>query len=311
MFFCATAQQATQYSLSMFNPYGSNSSYAGFDGTLSMHAAYRSQWNGLEGSPESQYVMAHLPVYRLHGAVGISLETESLGVERNLKMELSYNYVQELKIGYLSLGAHAGYFQKSVDGSLLRARDGIYRDGVFTHNDPGLQESKVSDGTPYMGLAVYYIHPLLEGGIQWSNLLASSLNSNESNIAIDYLSDMQIFAMGNYSLNEEFTIHPSLLMKTDFVQWQTDIAAWVDYRDMYGLGVSYRGISGPNADAIVLMAYLRLSEVWTVAYAYDLGISDLSAVHDGSHEIILRYKIHRRIGEAKRIPIIHNPRLLD
>ncbi len=305
------AQQAPQYSLTAFNPYQANFAYAGFDGTLTGAAVYRSQWNGLAGSPESQWITGHAPVYRLRGALGASLHNESLGVEQNLRLSLSYNHVREMEFGYLSAGIQLGAFQKTFDGSLLRAREGIYRDGSFSHNDPALVESQIASFTPFAGVAFYVITDLLEGGIQWSNLLAGPLTDNSSNIAIDQVSDLQIFLQSQYEFSQDLVARAAIQLKSDLVMWQSELHAWAVYRDMYGAGLGYRGINGPNADAIVLLATLRLGERWVANYAYDLGLSSLNSVHSGSHEIMVVYNLGRRIGEAQRVPVIHNPRFLD
>jgi len=293
----------------MFNPYRSISAYAGFDGTLSMHGAYRSQWSGLEGSPEGQYVSAHLPIYRWSGAVGGSLSSERLGAETNTRISISYNYIVQADWGYLSIGLLAGALQKRIDGSQLRTPDGEYRDGVIIHNDPRLGSGTYAGITPSIGVSLYYVSDLIEGGVQLSDILASSISLDDV-IEVQQVRKFTAMVAGHYKLPYDLVVHPSVMLQSDFVQWQTEVAAWVEWRSSYGLGLGYRDLTA-GGDALLLLAHLRLGEKWTLSYAYDLGLSSLQTVHSGSHEVVMHYKLTRRVGEATPAPVIHNPRLLD
>jgi len=141
--FTAYSQQNGQYSLYMLNKYQFNSAYAGLDNSLSVTGVFRQQWLGLEGSPSIQNVNAHMPLYYLRGGIGLNVENMNIGAEQNISATLSYSYHHPVgDAGILSIGAGGGIFQKSLDGSKLRTRDGDYQENipVITHNDPFLSE---------------------------------------------------------------------------------------------------------------------------------------------------------------------------
>lgn len=304
------SQQVSLNSLYMYNPYHAIPAYAGFDGTLSMTAVYRDQWTGIAGSPVTQIVSLHSPMYKWKGGLGFEWHHSALGVEDNNRLSASYNYVIQTKNSYLSFGLQLGLLQKSLDGSLLRARSGIYRDGAFMHNDLVLPENSVSAASPFLGLSLYYIHEWFEGGIALNPIWGLS-NDFTDELSIGQAPAGNLYLKSQYKLPILFTVHGSLLLQTDLIQWQANLATWLDYENSYQLGLNFRGILGPNSDAFSIFGGLRLDDKWTIQYAYDIGLSSLNRIHDGSHELSLKYLLNRRIGEAQKIPVIHNPRFLD
>ena len=58
------------------------------------------------------------------------------------------------------------------------------------------------------------------------------------------------------------------------------------------------------------MGGFKLSEKITLAYAYDLTLSELSQVSNGSHEIMINYNLGKALGKGKPPRIIYNPRNL-
>ena len=141
------AQQAPQYSMYMLNKYNYNPAYAGLDNSLSITGVYRKQWVNVESSPVTQNINAHMPLYYLGGGFGINIENDQLGAERNTSGLISYNYfVPVSKKSLLSFGIGGGVIQKSLDGSKLRAPDGIYSPDQpnIDHMDDFIPIGKVS-----------------------------------------------------------------------------------------------------------------------------------------------------------------------
>ena len=74
------------------------------------------------------------------------------------------------------------------------------------------------------------------------------------------------------------------------------------------VGGALRGFNQNTIDAATLSAGFRLNTQWSAAYAYDIGLSPLRSVHNGSHEITLKYNLIQKNGGATLLKIIHNPR---
>lgn len=309
---CLFAQQATQYSLYMLNKYHFNPAYAGLDNSLSATGVFRKQWVDLEGSPTSQNVNVHMPLYILQGGIGIDFENDVLGAEQNTSVSLSYNYwIPINKTSIVSIGISGGLVQKSLDGRMLRSPEGVYEGTTFDHNDDFIPENKVNDMAPTVGIGLYYQSPKVEFGFSANNLLESTVNLGETqevNVALN----RHYFASAsfNFDIGRSLTIHPSVFAKSDFTETQMEISTIIRYNDNIFGGASFRGYNSESIDAVVLIGGFKLSEKVTLAYAYDLSFSALSSVNRGSHEIMLNYNLNKPIGAGLPPKIIYNPRFL-
>jgi type IX secretion system PorP/SprF family membrane protein len=302
--FCAFAQQPAQYSLYMFNPYNFNSAYAGLDESVSATGVFRQQWQGLEGSPLTQDFNVHMPLYFMKGAFGLGIENDALGAERNLKLTAAYNYQQELGNGFISAGVRGGILQKTLDGSILVPRD---QDRTDNYIPIGIETSSA----PILDAGVYYKGESMQIGFSANNLLQNSVDfALDEPTSIDFLRNYFFIFAYNFDIGSKFNVSPSLLVKSDIQEIQTDFSAIVEYNDNIMLGASFRGYNSNTIDAVVMMAGMKVTQNVTIAYAYDLPISGLSATNLGSHEIMLNYNLNKVFGAGVPPKIIYNPRFL-
>ncbi len=307
------AQQAEQYSMYMLNKYAFNPAYAGMDNSLSATGVYRKQWVGLQGSPSSQNLNIHMPLYYLHGGVGLSLSNDVAGPERTTNVGLSYNYNYNIgKSGVLSLSGGAGMIQKSIDGSKLRAPDGDYtQDGnVVTHNDPELSIILETASVPTARIGLMFKNESFEAGISADNLLGNELSFSATDFNFTLNRHYYIYLAYYWQLLDEIEISPSVFVKMDQNYLQTDISVMANYNDFLLGGVSLRGYSDLNLDAIAFIAGFKMNENLTLAYSYDLSISSFNSVSQGSHEILINYNLNKQFGQGKLQKVIYNPRLL-
>ena len=313
--FSLSAQQAPQYSLFALNKYNFNPAYAGLDNSLSITGVYRKQWVSLPGSPSIQTVNAHLPVYRLNGGFGINIENEEQGPERTTSATASYNYWLPVgKQHLLTIGLSGGLLEKSLDGTRLRAPDGIYGDDPnnLEHNDGSLPLTEIRAMAPIFNAGVYFQGQQFEVGLSVSNLTESqiSLTGGNANTKISLNRNYFLIFAGNYEIGSTFTLHPSLLIKSDLVEHQIELSALLKYNDNIFGGASFRGYNSNTVDAVAIIAGFKLNPKMTVAYAYDLTLSALKSVSNGSHEIMVNYNLNKAIGAGTPPDIIYNPRFL-
>ena len=305
-------QQEGQYSLYMLNPYQTNAAYAGLDNSLSFTGVFRKQWVGLNGSPTMQNMNVHLPVYIIKGGVGLNLNNITYGAEQNLSATLSYAYHKEVgDIGILSIGAGGGFYQKSLDGTILRTADGEYRQGEpINHNDAILTEVKESAITPIFNAGVYFQSERFEIGASSTNLIEPKVKIN-SNINFQ-LKRHYFFTMAyNWDISNMLTFQPSLMAKSDLNETQIEISTIMKYNDNIFGGVAFRGYNKNTIDAAAFLVGMKLSEKITLAYSYDLTLSSYNSVSNGSHEILINYNLNKIIGAGVPPRIIHNPRFLE
>ena len=304
-------QQPAQYSLYFMNKLNWNPAYAGLDHSLSITGGFRKQWVGLPGSPTTQNLGMHMPLYLLGGGVGLNIENDEIGAERRATATLSYNYQKILGSGILSFGVAGGIMQRTIDGEELRTATGNYDPndpGVIDHNDDLLPLGIESGAVTTFHAGVYYQSEKIEGGISVKNITEPSAAVGNLNLQ---LARNYFFLLGmNFDINRSLTFHPSVFVRSDLIETQMDFSAIVRYNDNIFGGASLRGYSSNSLDAAAIILGFKLSQNITLAYAYDLTLSELSSVSNGSHEIMINYNLNKRIGTGRPPRIIYNPRSL-
>ena len=317
LFLCTTmvwSQQATQYSLYAFNPYAFNPAYAGMDESLSFTGVYRRQWIGLEGSPTSQNVSIHTPLYFLGGGIGLNANNDEIGAHRISKISLSYaKYLSVGDEGQLSIGLAGGIAQQSFDGNRLRTPEGQYDEltGTILHNDDFLSENNITAITPVFGIGLYYNSPNLKIGLSSNNIAESNfLYTLTEETKIQNKRDYYMNASYQLDLLDALSISPNLLIKTDLTEIQTDLTLLFTYNEIIFAGASYRGFNANTNDAVVFLIGTQVNANVKFAYAYDMTLSKLKSVNTGTHEVMLQYNLNKKIGGGIPPPIIYNPRSL-
>ncbi len=295
----------------MFNQFSYNPAYAGMDNSLSFTGLYRKQWSGLTNSPITQNINVHMPLYILSGGIGINVENDKLGLEQNLLATLSYNFqIPVGKIGILAIGASGGIFQKTLDGALILTPEGQYEGLTINHNDDlPLPTSQLSELTPTFNAGIYFQTESFEAGLSTVNIQEPVI---EGTFFSTTLSRNYFFnAAYQFDLLRSITVHPSILIKSDFIETQMEASILFKYNDNIFVGGSFRGYNTNTSDALSLIVGLNLSEKIKLAYAYDYTLSDLNLVSNGSHEIMINYNLGREIGKGKLPKIIFNPRYIE
>lgn len=302
------AQHHSLSSLYMYNKYDRISAYAGLEGSLHVTGNYRSQWTGLESSPVSQRINAHLPLYFLKGAAGAKIENHVQGPQSLFNFQASYNYVQPFSWGIVSGGISLGAFQYRLNGELLRTPDGIYTDFLRDHNDNQLSELMNSGVGASYGFSVYLITQYFETGLEVKQLPSYGISLREGQF--NYSSLINFYAEGNFVILNEYNIKPSLLIQSDLVNTQSDFNIVAEYSGNIFGGIGMRGYSSRTIDSIIPVIGWRFNENYSLAYAFDIGVSALRTVHEGTHEIQLVYNLNKKIGAGLPPKIIYNPRYM-
>lgn len=304
------AQQPAQYSLYRNNKYAFNPGYAGLDNSLSMTGVYRTQWVGLSGNPVTQNFNAHMPLYIVGGGAGFAVENETLGSWR--QTAFTATYTKQLPVGrtgILSLGISGGWVQRQLDGSKVRTPSTEIDDlGNVFHNDPYLGNSLEGGAGPTAHFGAFYQGEKLEIGISAINLLGNTISL--SNLEFEQERNYFLYTGYQLDLNNKISAIPSILLKTDVYQTQIDFSVIALYNENIFVGTSFRGYHANSLDALALMGGFKLNDKISIAYAYDLGLSTLNTVSNGSHELLLNYNLGKPIGKGRPPAIIYNPRSL-
>ena len=305
------AQQLPQYSMFMLNPYHYNTSFAGLDESLSATAVFRKQWVDFPGTPLNFNFNTHLPLVFINSGVGLSFEQDIIGAYSNTYAKASYNYIMDFNSkSKLSFGGAFKFMQKTLDGTRLRAPDGDYENGL-DHNDNFIPLSRVSNQAYTFDAGIYYKDDKFQIGIAANNITAPTLRFDASAIQqIQYLRNFVVNASYSFNVNEDFILEPSVLIKTDMIKYQPELALLLKYQNKFFGGLSYRGYSKLTSDAVVLLAGMQINKNFMLAYAYDFSISGLKNFNSGSHEIILNYNLRKELSREIPAKIIYNQRFL-
>jgi type IX secretion system PorP/SprF family membrane protein len=302
------SQQGTPSSILNFNPYFNHSAYGGMDRTLSISLQTRAAWSNLEGRPSTQYIGGHMPVYIWKGSIGGDILTHAEGNLRFNRIRGSYNYVMPYMGGLLSMGGRLGISQVRLDGSKVRTPQGSYIDGIINHRDPALGNTIQNGFSGLWEVSALYTNADFQVMASLSNLV--SLGQSLGNAK--YANDKTLNFLGQYfyTLSPNLILMPGLSIMTNFNVVQTEVRAIANFNVKNYAGLCLRGYSGRTIDALGIVAGHRVSPKFSLYYAYDIGLSGLRSVHDGTHDLIVRINLDPVFGKNLPPRIIYNPRFL-
>lgn len=301
-------QNWSQHSLSSLNPYREIAAYGGMDRTTMISGHIRSQWSQFGGSPSTQYLGVHTPIYLWNGAIGLDVMNQTQGAISLKRMRFSYNHVSSLGFGYLSLGGRVGIIQGSLDGSKIITPEGEYGDGQINHNDPILANLIQNGITPIWEVSALVKGKTWTGGVSLSDLPVHRLSANDAQIAVH--PQMNIFYQQYFSTSYNVDLQASAIFRTDFINVQSELSVLSKINGNVFGGLLLRGYSSSSLDAIGAIFGHNLNENLSMFYTYEFGVSELNAAHQGSHEILVKYRLDKLIGTGLPPKIIYNPRFL-
>lgn len=288
----AHAQQDAQYTQYMFNTMSVNPAYAGSRGQLSIAGLYRSQWVGLEGSPQTFTLNLHAPIRNSNIGYGLSIVNDKIGEgtvqETYIDGLISYTVDVSLQ-GKLSFGLKLGGNLLNLDFVQLRQREG-FEEAVATDNI----ENRFS---PNLGLGLYYHTNKFYAGLSAPNLLETEHfdNSNSDANDIDFLAKDRVnfyFITGYvFDLNDNLKLKPTLLTKVvGGAPLQVDVSANFLFAEKFSFGAAYRWDAAVSA-----LAGFQITDQILLGLAYDRETTDFGAQQfsSGSFEIFLRWELLR------------------
>lgn len=283
MAFSLSAQQDYQFTQFNFNKLALNPAYAGSDNLISLTSLYRRQWSGLEGAPQTISFAAHAPVFHNRVGLGLLVYDDRLGVSKDLGIYTAYTYRIPLGGSVLSLGLQAG---------VLNFRTAYTELTPLTPGDVAFSQD-VQKLLPNAGFGVYWTIPQRAYvGLSIPRLIENQLPESIPGLNESARLNRHSYLMAGYVLpvNSSLKLRPSGLIKyagpgTQSAPISGELNLSALLVDRIWLGASWR-----SSDALGAMAEVLITPQFTMGYAYDFGISALSDLHGGSHEIMLRYE---------------------
>lgn len=271
-------QQDPQFTQYNYNTMTVNPGYTGSRGHLAILSLYRSQWMGIEGSPQTITFGIDSPI-GISDGVGISIIQDVLGPSQETYIDGNYAHqlILNRKGDKLALGLKAGVRFFSLDWSKGRYRD---PDAAFNENI----NSKL---LPSVGAGIFYYTKKAYLGLSTPNVFTNQ-RYDEIQEA-EALERMHFFLVGGYvfDLNPDLKFKPSFFVKQVLgAPLAVDVSANFLLYETLNLGVNYRW-----GDSLSALFGFQISSKFNLGYAYDYSINELNNYNTGTHEIFLRFQL--------------------
>ena len=246
---------------------------------INVTGAYAMSLAGFENNPKTMYVAGDMPFYFMNGyhGVGLQLMSDDIGLFKHQRLTAQYAYKQPLLGGTLSIGLQAGLLSEKFKGSELDLRD---------DSDPALQTADVTGTALDLAAGLYYQHRDWYAGLSVLHALEPEVELGEKSI-IDIA--RTYYFTGGYNIrlhNPFFTIHPSVLARTDGVGYRVDVTARVKYS--FEKRIFYAGVAYSPTNSVTALIGGNFHGV-SIGYSYEAYTSALSFKH-GSHELFVGYQ---------------------
>ncbi len=293
------AQQDAQVSQYMFHGIYINPAYAGYKEQLNVHAFYRNQMTGLEGSPKT--LSLAVDAIANDGNVGLALQisNDKIGAQKNLAAYANYAYrirTDSYGEGRLAFGLGIGVMQLGIDGLLLNPND------FEGQQPPGMQSKIVPDARA----GVFFSNEKFYAGFSVDNLIPQFMSMTNYAFIIKPKPHYYLTAGMLIPLNEDIQLKPSFLLKDDRASISSlDATAFLILKDKIWLGGSYRtGLKLYNKSYLqkdlsimssaIVAAQFFANDNLRIGYAYDFSLGGLRSYSGGTHEISVGYTIGRK-----------------
>ena len=274
----ASAQQDVSFAHywaleSSFNP-----AAIGKTSLINVTGAYAMSMAGFENNPKTMYVAGDMPFYFMNGyhGVGLQLMSDDIGLFKHQHLTAQYAYKLSLLGGTLSIGLQASMLSEKFKGSELDLRE----------DDPALEKTDVTGTALDLAAGLYFQHRNWYAGLSVQHVMEPSVDLGEKAI-IDVA--RTYYFTGGYNIrlhNPFFTIHPSVLARTDGVGYRVDVTARVKYS--YEKRLLYAGVAYSPTNSVTALIGGNFHGI-SIGYSYEAYTSALSFKH-GSHELFVGYQ---------------------
>lgn len=279
------AQFDPQIGQYMYLPTAYNPAAAGEDDLMKIAGMHRMQFTGIKNAPMTTYFSFSSPfvIGKTKHAAGVRFMNDRFGLFSNQALHAQYAYRHRLGNGYLAIGVDLGFVNISFasDSVNLSQLDAEY----FSSSDPALPTGQGGNGMTFdAGAGIWYSAPTWWAGISMSHLTYPTLHwSDESDFHLK--GTMYIAGGYNWKLkNKNWVLKPSMLVMTDFREWDINITMMAEIKEKYRFGASYRILGN-----VGLLLGMDIISGLQIGYTYELPTSKLIYESYGSHEIYLAY----------------------
>lgn len=312
-FTSALAQQAPQFSLYYMQPALLNPAWAGMEESLSITGNIRQQWVDLNGGPQTQSLLVHMPVYVINSGFVLGAQRDVTGAFETIELTAGYAYrLSPWRDFDIQAGISLSYLQSGIDGTRLRAPEGDYDENIINHNDPRLPSGKVVGSAFAVNSGLVVRNQWFDAGLALLRINQPGINyEQEDTPSFIFNGYYTLFGRGRIPLVYPFQLMPALAIRSDLIQTQTELTLNLNYLNNIEGGFTFRGYNFNTIDAVILHVGVWIRGNTQIGYAYDIPLSPLSVAHKGSHEVVLKFNFEGAAGRGIPPKIIYNPRYFN
>lgn len=252
-------------------------------------AFYNNQLVGFDGSPMIGMIDMGFPIAKTNLILGFNVSQERFGVNNRTSAFVNAAYRIKLNIkNYLAIGVGVGAQFTASNFSQLNN----------TGPDPLLVNNK-NYFRPQARIGAYYFTNNLYVGASVSNLISTAFEQNSERIKVS-VNDIHWNLHAGYQVNfcnNTWKFQPSLLLKYSVgAPLQIDVNAHFLYKNMIGVGASYRSLGN-----LVVIADYTINKKVTIGYSVNFGLQNARSNFYHGHEVYLGFKLNKK-GE-NNIPV--------
>lgn len=279
----AKSQQDPQYTQYMYNLSVINPAYTTNErGLINFGALYRSQWQNVEGAPETFTFFAHATLSD-KVETGISIIKDEIGdgvlSESNINADFAYILQLDSKSN-LALGLKGGITSFETNFNNLVFPE-FQEDDAFNEN--------INSIFPTIGVGAFYNRSNFYVGVSAPNLLTSKHIENQDGVRRIGSEEIHLFFTSGYvyTINPDFKLKPSIMTKmVKGSPISLDTSLNLLFNNKFETGLSYRW-----EDAVSAMFNVYVAPSVRIGYAYDYTLSNLGSFSSGSHEIFALFDL--------------------
>jgi len=270
-----------------------NPAAAGEGDLMRIAGMHRMQYTGIENMPMSTYFAFSSPfeIQKTKHAVGVRFLNDKYGLFTNQTFHVQYAYRHKIGKGYLSGGVDLGFVNMSFKSDSINLKDIVAEvgEGFFSENDQAIPKGSGQEGsngmTFDMGVGIYYSAPTWWAGVSYSHLTQPKVEWSDQ-ASIRLVGTLYMAGGYNWHLkrHREWVLKPSMMVMTDFVNWDVNLTMLAEYKERFRFGAGYR-----IAGSVNILLGVDIVSGLQLGYTYELPANRLLKATYGSHELFLSY----------------------
>ena len=276
------AQQNAQYTQYMYNTSVFNPAYTGSRGYLNATLGHRSQWVGIDGAPETQFLTLDYFNDIKNLGLGLNIVNDQLGPAKESSIAANFSYrIRLSRSSSLAFGINASANFLDVDFSKLNPEYQLQLDASALEGVNNLF-------SPNVGAGIFVFSDRSYFGVSVPALLEVRHYKENGRVASAAKEKPHFYGIAGTVLDWGTTkFKPTLLVKAaQGAPLAVDLSANFLFNETFSLGAAYRWDA-----AISGLAGFQITNNFLIGYAYDHSFHELRG--SGSHEVFIRFDFLR------------------